>query len=112
MGQSEKNQNRNRFVDIIPYDDNYVSLQVRTSSSNISKENMPYFQKEQGLPLSTYVNASYVDDLDGVGKVIVTQVNLLKIFDVTTEHIRVRNRTQCWTSGGWLLSTVRGILSC
>jgi len=56
VGQSEKNQNRNRFVDIIPYDDNYVSL-----------------QKEQGLPLSTYVNASYVDDLDGVGKVIVTQ---------------------------------------
>ena len=29
VGQSEKNQNRNRFVDIIPYDDNYVSLQVR-----------------------------------------------------------------------------------
>ena len=28
VGQSEKNQNRNRFVDIIPYDDNYVSLQV------------------------------------------------------------------------------------
>ena len=35
----------------------------------------PFFQKEQGLPSSTYVNASYVDDLEGVGKVIVTQVN-------------------------------------
>ena len=35
VGQSEKNQNRNRFVDIIPYDDNYVSLQVPTSSSHI-----------------------------------------------------------------------------
>ena len=34
-----------------------------------------FFQKEQGLPSSTYVNASYVDDLEGVGKVIVTQVN-------------------------------------
>jgi hypothetical protein len=57
VGQSEMNQNRNRFVDIIPYDDNYVNL-----------------QKEQGLPPSTYVNASYIDDLEGIGKVIVTQV--------------------------------------
>ena len=58
VGQAEVNQNRNRFVDIIPYDDNYVSL-----------------QQEQGLPPSTYVNASYVDDLEGVGRVIVTQVS-------------------------------------
>ena len=58
------------------------------------------------------MNASYVDDLDGVGKVIVTQVNLLKLFDVTTDHNRVRNRTRCWTSGGWLSSIGRGILSC
>ena len=74
VGQSEKNQNRNRFVDIIPYDDNYVSLQVHKLSSHISKVICLTFQKEQGLPPSTYVNASYVDDLDGVGKVIVTQV--------------------------------------
>ena len=26
VGQAEVNQNRNRFIDIIPYDDNYVSL--------------------------------------------------------------------------------------
>jgi len=56
VGQLEKNQNRNRFVDIIPYDDNYITL-----------------QKEQGLPPSTYVNASYVEDLEGLGRVIVTQ---------------------------------------
>lgn len=56
VGQSEVNRNRNRFVDIIPYDDNYVML-----------------QKEQGLPLSNYVNASYIDFLSGVGKVIATQ---------------------------------------
>ena len=74
VGQSEKNQNRNRFVDIIPYDDNYVSLQVHKLSSHTSKVICLIFQKEQGLPPSTYVNASYVDDLDGVGKVIVTQV--------------------------------------
>ena len=61
VGQMEMNQNRNRFVDIIPYDDNYVNL-----------------QQEQGLPPSTYVNASYVDDLDGVGRVIVTQVEIAK----------------------------------
>ena len=34
VGQLEKNQNRNRFVDIIPYDDNYVSLQVSRISIN------------------------------------------------------------------------------
>ena len=34
VGQLEKNQNRNRFVDIIPYDDNYVSLQVSRKSIN------------------------------------------------------------------------------
>ena len=60
VGQLEKNQNRNRFVDIIPYDDNYITL-----------------QKEQGLPPSTYVNASYVEDLEGLGRVIVTQVGHL-----------------------------------
>ena len=37
VGQSEKNQNRNRFVDIIPYDDNYVSLQVTGHTTIISK---------------------------------------------------------------------------
>ena len=76
VGQLEKNQNRNRFVDIIPYDDNYVSLQVfRISIHSEVTSFIFFFQKEQGLPSSTYVNASYVDDLEGVGKVIVTQVN-------------------------------------
>ena len=75
VGQLEKNQNRNRFVDIIPYDDNYVSLQVSRISINSEATSFILFQKEQGLPSSTYVNASYVDDLEGVGKVIVTQVN-------------------------------------
>ena len=75
VGQLEKNQNRNRFVDIIPYDDNYVSLQVSRISINSEVTSLILFQKEQGLPSSTYVNASYVDDLEGVGKVIVTQVN-------------------------------------
>ena len=75
VGQLEKNQNRNRFVDIIPYDDNYVSLQVSRISINSEVTSLILFQKEQGLPSSTYVNASYVDDFEGVGKVIVTQVN-------------------------------------
>ena len=56
VGQSEINQNRNRFIDIIPFDDNYVSLEV-----------------EQGMPPSTYVNASYIDNMDVLDKVIVTQ---------------------------------------
>jgi len=56
VGQMEKNLNRNRFVDIIPYDDNYVRL-----------------SEEQGLPPSDYINASYIEGLEGVGKVIVTQ---------------------------------------
>ena len=56
IGQSEVNQNRNRFVDIIPFDDNYVML-----------------KSEQGLPPSTYINASYVDDMAVLDKVIVTQ---------------------------------------
>ena len=77
VGQAEVNQNRNRFVDIIPYDDNYVSL-----------------QKEQGLPPSTYVNASYVDDLEGVGRVIVTQVSTDMAssgFRLLVEGFRPRN---------------------
>ena len=56
VGQSEINQNRNRFIDIIPFDDNYVSL-----------------EKEQGMPPSTYINASYIDNMDVLDKVIVTQ---------------------------------------
>ena len=80
VGQLEKNQNRNRFVDIIPYDDNYVSLQVTRISINFEVTSLTLFQKEQGLPASTYVNASYVDDLEGVGKVIVTQVNNRNFF--------------------------------
>ena len=56
VGQSEKNSNRNRFIDIIPYDDNYVRLSC-----------------EQGQPPSDYVNASYVDNMDVLDKVIVTQ---------------------------------------
>ena len=80
VGQLEKNQNRNRFVDIIPYDDNYVSLQVSRISINSEVTSLIFFQKEQGLPSSTYVNASYVDDLEGVGKVIVTQVNNRNFF--------------------------------
>ena len=56
VGQSEINQNRNRFIDIIPFDDNYVSLEA-----------------EQGTPPSTYINASYIDNMDVLDKVIVTQ---------------------------------------
>ena len=56
VGQSEINQNRNRFIDIIPFDDNYVSLET-----------------EQGTPPSTYINASYIDNMDVLDKVIVTQ---------------------------------------
>ena len=56
VGQSEKNSNRNRFIDIIPYDDNYVRLSC-----------------EQGQPPSDYVNASYVDNMEVLDKVIVTQ---------------------------------------
>lgn len=56
VGQSEINQNRNRFVDIIPFDDNYVTL-----------------KSEQGLPPSNYINASFVDNMAILDKVIVTQ---------------------------------------
>lgn len=56
VGQSEINSNRNRFIDIIPFDDNFVSLSV-----------------EQGQPASSYINASYVDNMDVLDKVIVTQ---------------------------------------
>lgn len=56
IGQAEKNRNRNRFVDIIPFDDNYVQL-----------------EKEEGSPASDYVNASYINNVHGVGKVIATQ---------------------------------------
>jgi len=56
VGQSMINQNRNRFVDIIPFDDNYVTL-----------------KSEQGQPPSTYVNASFVDNMTILDKVIVTQ---------------------------------------
>lgn len=55
-GQSENNCNRNRFIDIIPFDDNYVSL-----------------SREQGIPPSTYINASYLDNMDVLDKIIVTQ---------------------------------------
>ena len=55
-GQSEINCNRNRFIDIIPFDDNYVSL-----------------SREQGIPPSTYINASYLDNMDVLDKIIVTQ---------------------------------------
>ena len=41
---------------IIPFDDNYVSLET-----------------EQGTPPSTYINASYIDNMDVLDKVIVTQ---------------------------------------
>ena len=56
VGQSEINMNRNRFIDIIPFDDNYVSLSA-----------------EQGMPPSSYVNASYLDNMEVLDKVIVTQ---------------------------------------
>ena len=55
-GQAEINCNRNRFIDIIPFDDNYVSL-----------------SREQGIPPSTYINASYLDNMDVLDKIIVTQ---------------------------------------
>jgi len=56
IGQSEVNQNKNRFVDIIPFDDNYVTLET-----------------EQGQPPSNYVNASFVDNMAVLDKIIVTQ---------------------------------------
>lgn len=56
VGQSEINHNRNRFIDIIPFDDNHVSLST-----------------EQGLPPSSYINASYIDNMDVLDKIIVTQ---------------------------------------
>ena len=56
VGQSEINMNRNRFIDIIPFDDNYVSL-----------------SSEQGMPPSSYVNASYLDNMEVLDKIIVTQ---------------------------------------
>ena len=56
VGQSEINHNRNRFIDIIPFDDNHVSLST-----------------EQGLPPSSYINASYIDNMDALDKIIVTQ---------------------------------------
>lgn len=56
VGQMEKNRNRNRFVDITPFDDNYVQL-----------------ESEQGQPPSNYVNASYIHNIYGISKVIVTQ---------------------------------------
>ena len=43
MGQLEKNQNRNRFVDIIPYDDNYVSLQVTRISIHSEVTSLIFF---------------------------------------------------------------------
>ena len=55
-GQSEINCNRNRFIDIIPFDDNHVSL-----------------SREQGIPPSAYINASYLDNMDVLDKIIVTQ---------------------------------------
>ena len=35
IGQSETNQNRNRFIDIIPFDDNYVSLSSEQAEMTI-----------------------------------------------------------------------------
>jgi len=56
IGQEEKNRNRNRFVDIIPFDDNLVLL-----------------DKEEGHPASNYINASYIKDVPGISQVIATQ---------------------------------------
>jgi len=56
IGQLEINKPRNRFVDIVPYDDTLVTLNV-----------------ESGLPPSRYVNASYINGFTRQDLYIATQ---------------------------------------
>ena len=49
VGQLEKNQNRNRFVDIIPYDDNYVSLQVSRISIHSEVTSFIFFRRSKAF---------------------------------------------------------------